>query len=380
MPSKAGSSLRVRRAARTVILLALVSLAQACSSSTGPMHATASTRGTGSEAGYYKIGKPYTINGVTYVPAFDPNYDETGIASWYAGEFTGEPTANGELYDPEQLTAAHRTLPLPSLVRVTNLDNGRALVVRINDRGPYANNRIIDLSRRCAQLLGFEKKGTAKVRVEILAKDSEALADAARHGELATDVASAIETNPVAGSPAAPAPVQMAANGELPVQPTPAQASSTPITATPLAPPGAPAGNNGNMPTPLADSAGGIAVVNEKAVINQETGGEAPKGQSIAGRFLPAPVVQHEPVRRTGIFIQAGAFAAPENAAKLRDRLNGSNVGGPVAQAQTVPATIGGRTLYRVRIGPLKDVAAADADLSNVIAAGATDAKIVVEQ
>ncbi|MCS6987693.1 MAG: septal ring lytic transglycosylase RlpA family protein [Sphingomonadaceae bacterium] len=112
-----------------------------------------------------KLGRPYTVLGQTYVPVDDRSYDETGLASWYGPGFAGVPTANGEPYDPEALTAAHRTLPLPSWVEVTNLDNGRQLVVRINDRGPFVKDRIIDLSRRSAELLGMERAGLARVRV-----------------------------------------------------------------------------------------------------------------------------------------------------------------------------------------------------------------------
>src|SRR3954471_571731 len=126
--------------------------------------------------GVYKIGDPYQINGVWYYPAEDYRYDETGIASWYGPDFHGKYTANGETYDMNDLTAAHHTLPLPSLVRVTNLDNGRSIVVRVNDRGPFAKGRVLDMSRRGAQLLGYEQSGTAKVRVQILAQESKQLA------------------------------------------------------------------------------------------------------------------------------------------------------------------------------------------------------------
>ena len=114
----------------------------------------------------YKLGDPYQVLGATYYPYHDPGFTEQGIASWYGEEFHGQKTANGELFDMNALTAAHKTLPLPSLVRVTNLDNGRALVVRVNDRGPFVNGRIIDLSRRAAQVLGFYRSGTAKVRID----------------------------------------------------------------------------------------------------------------------------------------------------------------------------------------------------------------------
>ncbi len=104
--------------------------------------------------------------GKTYYPADDRDYDEKGYASWYGPGFHGGTTANGEPYDMDGLTAAHKTLPLPSFVEVTNLDNDRKLTVRINDRGPFVDGRIIDLSRRAAQLLGTDRKGVAKVRVK----------------------------------------------------------------------------------------------------------------------------------------------------------------------------------------------------------------------
>jgi len=115
--------------------------------------------------GTYKVGAPYRIAGRLYVPQEDPNYDRTGIASWYGTAFHGRKTANGEIFDMDALTAAHPTLPLPSYAYVTNLTNGRTVLVRINDRGPYANDRIIDLSRRVARLLGSEQSGLTQVRV-----------------------------------------------------------------------------------------------------------------------------------------------------------------------------------------------------------------------
>ena len=128
-----------------------------------------------SQGGTYKVGTPYKVLGNWYYPKEDYDYSEVGIASWYGEDFHALKTANGENYDMNTLTAAHRTLPLPSIVKVTNLENGRSLVLRINDRGPYAKNRIIDVSKRAAQLLGFQAKGTAKVRVEIMEKESKEL-------------------------------------------------------------------------------------------------------------------------------------------------------------------------------------------------------------
>lgn len=107
------------------------------------------------QGGIYKVGNPYKIMGKWYYPQEDYDYSEVGTASWYGKDFHAKRTANGEKYDMYSLTAAHRTLPLPSIVKVTNLENGRSLVLRVNDRGPYAKNRIIDVSKRASQLLGF---------------------------------------------------------------------------------------------------------------------------------------------------------------------------------------------------------------------------------
>ncbi len=118
------------------------------------------------KGGVYRVGSPYIVAGRVYVPENNPHYRADGVASWYGSDFHGRSTANGEIFDAEAITAAHPTLPLPSYVRVSNLSNGRSLIVRVNDRGPYAGNRIIDVSKRAAYLLGFTVSGTAWVRVE----------------------------------------------------------------------------------------------------------------------------------------------------------------------------------------------------------------------
>ena len=161
--------------------------------------------------GAYKIGTPYQVAGVWYYPAVDPAYDETGIASWYGAEFHGKPTANGAVYDMNQLTAAHRTLPMPSRVRVTNLENGRTLELTINDRGPFAKGRIIDVSRRGAELLGFLDKGTVRVRVQALSGTRPAVAQTA--------------AAPMVSEPAVPEPsaVQFASAQPAVLQPISAQ-------------------------------------------------------------------------------------------------------------------------------------------------------------
>ncbi|GGE45768.1 hypothetical protein GCM10007276_23740 [Agaricicola taiwanensis] len=116
--------------------------------------------------GRYQVGKPYTVAGRTFVPKENKNYRAEGVASWYGSDFHGRLTANGEVFDRHSLTAAHPTLPLPSYVRVTNTANGRSVIVRVNDRGPFHGNRVLDVSRRTAEVLDFQRSGTARVKVE----------------------------------------------------------------------------------------------------------------------------------------------------------------------------------------------------------------------
>ncbi len=134
--------------------------------------------------GVYKLGKPYVVNGRQYRPRFDPVYEAVGIASWYGKAFHGRRTANGEIFDRNRLTAAHPTLPLPSLVEVTNLETGRRLVVRVNDRGPFVRGRLIDLSEAAARELGFRDKGLARVRVRFLRLADDARGKPPRPGRV----------------------------------------------------------------------------------------------------------------------------------------------------------------------------------------------------
>ncbi len=122
--------------------------------------------------GVYRVGNTYTVAGRTYTPEVDPDYRAEGIASWYGRDFHGRRTANGEVFDMDSLTAAHPTLPIPSYVRVTNLSNHRSVIVRINDRGPFKENRLIDLSKKSADVLGFRGNGLARVRVEYVGRAS----------------------------------------------------------------------------------------------------------------------------------------------------------------------------------------------------------------
>ncbi|MBY0431887.1 MAG: septal ring lytic transglycosylase RlpA family protein, partial [Rhodospirillales bacterium] len=140
--------LRQAVSSRLLVLIAASAILAGCAQTRPPAEPPKPPE-LGAEKGpsNYKVGKPYQIKGVWYYPSEDYSYDETGIASWYGPDFHGQYTANGEIFDQNNVSAAHRTLPMPSFVRVTNLDNGRELVVRVNDRGPFAHGRILDLSR-----------------------------------------------------------------------------------------------------------------------------------------------------------------------------------------------------------------------------------------
>ncbi|MEM9169698.1 MAG: septal ring lytic transglycosylase RlpA family protein [Pseudomonadota bacterium] len=159
-------------------------LAAACATSTGP-----------APKPHHKLGEPYKVDGRWYRPAADPAYDAVGTASWYGAKFQGRPTANGEIFDKRLMSAAHKTLPMPSIVEVTNLDNGRRVRVRLNDRGPFVGDRIIDVSEAAARALGFRDRGLARVRVRYLGAAS--LADAAPKPGRAPRVAEASPARPV---------------------------------------------------------------------------------------------------------------------------------------------------------------------------------------
>mgnify|MGYP001555253105 CR=1 FL=1 len=281
----------------------------------------------------YKIGQPYQVNGMWYYPQEDPNDDQTGIASWYGDPFHGHATANGEVYDQNELTAAHQTLPLPTYVRVTNLENGRAVVVKINDRGPFVNGRIIDLSRRAAQLLGMDRQGTAKVRVQALkpgmpGTEGMMVASAGRAGEDKPRVVAAPRT--VVSAEALPPP--------------PGAHGQTGVVALPPAP----------------------------------TGPSATEVFAAAGAAAPSPAlatqpVEHVAVKPTGIYVQAGAFTQYDNAHKLSARLSS------LGTSRVSPVMINCTEFFRVRIGPMPNVQRADQVLEKVIRTGQADARIVVD-
>lgn len=276
--------------------------------------------------GYYKVGRPYRVAGVWYTPAVDYGYDETGIASWYGPGFHGRQTANGERYDQYDLTAAHPTLPMPSLVRVTNLENGRRIDLRINDRGPFKNGRILDVSKRGAELLGFLRQGTAKVRVQVLERESRQLAALARNGEIAS-------SDLIAKGP----------GGQVPAVIPPGEVSAAP--AAPV-----PAVSAAPLPEP-----------------------EAVHVTRVATGPPSSPAVTQVAVRPSRLFVQAGAFSDQVNAVRLAQRLD------PFGAPQISEAEVGGQRFWRVRLGPLDDVAEADSVLTALIDGGFTQSRVVVD-
>ena len=264
--------------------------------------------------GTYKVGKPYEINGLWYYPKEDPYYNEVGIASWYGEKFHGKVTANGAIYDMNDLTAAHKTLPMPSKVRVTNLTNGRSLNLDINDRGPFVNGRIIDLSRRAAQLLGFQEDGLAMVRVQSISEDGGLY------------IAERLDTPDEEQALVGPNPTVKVAVNELPI---PDGASMQPLKE----------GNGG----PIEDK-------------------NSQSWQKVEGN----------PLKEDEFFVQVGAFLLEDNASQLSGKL--TYFGAPVHLSEIF---LEGQSFYRVRVGPVYNVDSADTLIQQLIKAGYTDSHLV---
>lgn len=306
-------------ARRLLTVVSLAVLAAACSTTPEPAVTVPPN------AGVYKIGQPYQIEGTWYYPKEQPDYDETGIASWYGPTFYGHRTANGEVYTAADLTAAHRTLPLPVNVRVTNLDNGKSIVVRVNDRGPFAKGRIIDLSERAAELLGYKEKGTARVRVTFVGR-ADLQGGAPPPDETPPEIASAVPA----------APTTTVASAALDAVPGATVAPPPPVTNTDLPPP----------PIRTIDD----------AVATEPTG--------VVSK-VPVPATTH-------LYVQVGAFSSYDNAMRLQARIGGGLKISSVVQ--------NGRTLYRLRLGPFDAVEDADSALARMESLGSNDAKIVVDR
>lgn len=265
----------------------------------------------------HKVGKPYQIRGVWYTPRHEPDYDRTGVASWYGNAFHMKATANGERFDMYAVTAAHPTLPLPSIVEVTNLENGRSLQVRVNDRGPFVEDRLIDLSAEGARQLGFDRKGLAKVRVRYVGP-APLLGP---YSGMRYAAAPAVQTPRAAAAPPPPEPADKASI-------LAALDTSAPTTV----PPAAPIITSASLP-PLAQP--------------------------------PAPPIS-APFR-----IQAAAFSDPGNAQRAADRLSTTGV------ATIEPLERNGATLYRVLLQGGGDDIEAERLRQAVAASGFSDARIL---
>lgn len=291
----------MRRSARiALVLLAGASLAACATVRPAPeVKAPPSGGRSYTNSAGQKVGKPYQINGAWYAPREQPNYDETGIASWYGPGFHQKATAMGETFDMDAVSAAHTTLPLPSMVEVTNLDNGRKLVVRINDRGPFVNNRIIDLSREAARQLGYERQGIARVRVRYLGPPSLLGREAGVRYASNTPA-----PPPVAAAPAEPAitftstPIRSAA---IEVTSLPPPAVATPVVVAAVSPP----------PANLRIQAGAFS--------NQANAQRAVTQLALAGEATIEPLL-----RSDGVTLYRVTLPAPGDEAAafaLRDRV-----------------------------------------------------------
>ncbi len=295
--------------------------------------------------GTYQIGKPYEVAGLWFTPQEDPSYDRVGTASWYGELFHGRRTANGEIYDMDALSAAHPTLPLPIYARVTNLNNGRTIVVRINDRGPYARDRIIDLSRRSAELLGFRNNGTATVRVKYLGRAPLSGDDRYERQFLASQRW-----------------MQYASKGKrVPeaVGSIPGQDTLPPENPENLAHPWKQAAPY-NQVTPADPGLFPWGPAAKPAVLRQpDTTGAIPPSAKPSGE-------------EDGFVIQAGSFKSQENAERARTTL------GALAPVEVTPVDVGGSVYFRVRVGPFSPAAETETALARVKEAGFAGAKIVV--
>jgi rare lipoprotein A len=293
--------------------MGLALLLAACSSTSPPS----------SPGGVYKIGQPYQINGRWYYPKYEPDYDRVGTASWYGDAFHGLQTANGEVFDKNRISAAHPTLPMPSLVRVTNLDNGRSMVLRVNDRGPFVDDRLIDLSEAAARELGYQRDGLARVRVQFVG-----IADDAR------------------GVP--PAPPRRAPPIEAPVvvaDAPPRAPARTPIVLAELEPPVAPAVARQVARTPPRTY--GARRGELPATALQGAAAAWPETPVARTPAVPVPAATACAPPPGPMFVQVGAFAEASSARTVAAQM------AAVERVRIEPAFVNGTAVARVRLGPV---------------------------
>ena len=286
--------------------------------------------------GVYKLGKPYKVNGVWYFPAENPRYDEIGFAGRYPKAFQGLRTANGEIYNHDRLTGCHKTLPLPSIVQVTNLANNKSIIVRINDRGPFVNDRLMDISEKAAQLLELPEDEPSKVRIEIMNSESKTAANALQETDKAV-------------LPSAAYPPTVAKEGSSSDNPEKNEAF---VNVAPLSAPATVAQE------PLFDST------------PSEPLPEAPSSPAVTEENM-APVEQVSPPVKT-YHVQAGIFSNVENAQKLSDKLSA------VGNVESTPVTINGKSLHRVRVGPFSSLMEAERALQKTKQQNVPDARLSI--
>lgn len=310
-----------------------------------------------------KVGAPYRVAGRWYTPRHEPGYDATGTASWYGPKFHGRLTANGEVFDMNRLTAAHPTLPLPSLVRVTNLRNGRQAVLRVNDRGPFARGRVIDLSRAAAETLGTRAAGLAPVRVEYLGEATmgEAIVRLGEPEAYANGrYASRVEPLP-AGAAAGTVRTRIEEGEELPRTADRSRVKGAVAPAV-LA---AARAEEDVVSLPVAPARAHRAVLSASAT----------KAAPIAiTREAPPPLILDASEMSPAFYVQVGAFASAENAAAASARLPSSVPISLTADEDAAPP------LHRLRIGPYAYEFPAAEALRVAQAAGFDDAVLIEDR
>lgn len=271
--------------------------------------------------GAYRVGKPYQVAGRTYVPQENTRYRSEGVASWYGDDFHGRLTANGEVFDMESIAAAHPTLPMPSYVRVTNLDNRKSIIVRVNDRGPYHSDRVIDVSQKAADLLGFKNRGTARVRVEYVGRAPlEGSDDRKLIATLRNDGSSPMPAN---------SGVMVASNGALPVSAAPT--ARLPAGSVPMPP---------DRPFDLGEGTG-VATA-EPVLRSQNVAAAAPAiaaPRAVAAQPLPTISTQRTQVATAGMLpASRPAAAKPRPVAPAPLPVASAPAAPPVRVAATAPA------------------------------------------
>jgi rare lipoprotein A (peptidoglycan hydrolase) len=312
----------------------------------------------GNPPSYEVFGKRY------YVMASSVGYVERGVASWYGPGFHKELTSVREPYDMYGMTAAHKTLPLPAYVRVTNLQNGRSCVVRVNDRGPFVGNRIIDLSYTAAAKLDMLRDGTAMVEVRVLQPLEPGL-------DTHLTVAS-VGALPLASPPAVSPPVPLASSPAvsppMPVASSPAVSPPMPVASPPSVSPPVPLASPPSVSPPVPLTSPPATVAAAAPLTTPPVAIPA----ALPPVIKPAPVTS-APVRT--LFVQAGAFAAPDNAQRLADKLRSEGY----TQVFVRDDLIAGRKLYRVRIGPIPDVPQFDRIVAALEQEGVRDAHLALD-